>query len=436
MELASQMISAVPSHQTTDRETLASTAQTLATEYLKIANQGVGYLAKLIVSDLEPVFLKLFTPEWEGVSNNNNNNNNSSSSNNSSKYGNNNNTSSMQNPDYLSLGKVITATCADYFQDMIRWLFPLFYDKFVYQILQLVVAHYCMSVRRRLHSRDDKANSNSSSSSNTAMTSANINKFQNNYKVSELVMADRSVLMKFFQEYETVMQRSLGMNVTAATAAQINDTVVSITQTELMSLQYMAQILLVSDGDFSSCASDEIRHLFDTYAADGLRVVQGLIYCHPVVTKQERKAVDEFLVTSFTQCALKSYETAIDLLQHQQQQKKKNNDDDEDGDDDAEVSSDEEDEDSNNNDDDDEDDDDEDDDDRKDKKKRNKTSPKGSRGRHNVDHTNTSARTAVYKLEPSSDYKYIDDSFDLAVVLGSNNMNRIKQQLRVYEKLI
>ena len=279
---------------------------------------------------------------------------------------------------------------------MTRWLSPIFYGKFVHHILHLIVSHYCNAIRHRFHSttntRTDRDENNSSNNQQQQHL------FMNEYKIAELILIDKAVLTTFFDIYDDDIRTGLSLplkqqldtitkdssknknnnNPTTITATAAN--IISPHVTELLSLQYLSQIFMVSaDGNELSNVGTEIKYLFDRYHLDGVRILQCIIHCQSNLNKQERKATDEFIISSFMKCASLSFSTTNNTVS-------------------------------------------------------NNTSSLSLPTSSSAISTSISS-TNAYKLTLSEEYAYIGDNvIDLVAILGATNAMKLQQEYVKYKK--
>lgn len=105
-------------HEETERDILEAVLDEVSREYLSIAKRAVDTLAKAMIEVLdEPVFMQLFTPEWE------------------------------QDDNPIN---TLVVTLQDYFGDLCEWLSEYHFSKLVRAVLDAVIWQYTMSLRRRI----------------------------------------------------------------------------------------------------------------------------------------------------------------------------------------------------------------------------------------------------------------------------------------------
>ena len=221
-----------------DREVLEAITTEVATEYLLIANQGCLSLARCILEVMEePIFSKLFSSDWEQTSNQD------------------------------SLMATLVITIQDYLDDLSEWLTYYHYTKLVKELLQLIVGHYLMSLRRK---------------ANGMFT------FTNELVVANKIINDRTILFDYFAKHKEVLQRG-GLRATKRLPSgpgAVPDLQLEQALNEALEPMYcFAKI--VSSHTLTGIENDA-KELFSRFGIDGLKVVQSCFLCNPCINRSDR----------------------------------------------------------------------------------------------------------------------------------------------------
>lgn len=160
---------------------LSAMIEEVGNEYVSIAVTSTSFLCRCILIDLqEPVFSKIFTPEWEG-----------------------------SGSEFVS---ILTATLEDYLNDIRIWLPSYFFLKFIQDLFCMVVGFYIMSIRKLANGSFH---------------------FISEIIATARVIEDKDNLLTYFEKYENIFIKS---------KATSNETINSLTL-ELTALNNVAVIL-------------------------------------------------------------------------------------------------------------------------------------------------------------------------------------------------
>lgn len=216
-----------------DRNILEAISDEVAGEYLAISVRGVEALARCIMDVLEePIFSKLFSPEWE------------------------------QSNDNETLMSTLTVTLEDYFNDLSSWLTHYHFSRLVVKVLHLVVGHYIMSLRRK---------------ANGAFT------FTNELIVANKVIKDRTVAYDYFVGLKDILEHG---RLKPKKAAASNST--NIDQALNDALEPMYSMARVISCHNLESAEIDAKELFSRYGIDGLKVLQSCFLSNPCISRNDR----------------------------------------------------------------------------------------------------------------------------------------------------
>jgi len=210
-----------------DRTMLVHMLEDVAEEYVNLAIRAVGFLARLILQDLEEVvFHKLFTPEWEQGEGN-------------------------------SICGTLSATIQDYFRDIEEWLPEFFYCRLTVETLKSTVYQYCMSLRR---------------------IAVGAFQFNNELTAARHVMADMDTLRQCFIVYAECLARG-GLETAESSPEVALDE----------QLEPLSQLARVVSATHISGAADDVKALCCRWGRDALKLVNCAISCNPSLDRAERQ---------------------------------------------------------------------------------------------------------------------------------------------------
>lgn len=220
----------------------------------------------------EPVLVRLFSQEWE-----------------------------VGDPSCSGLADIVVATCADYLGDIQRWLNKVFVSRFLQQLAASACSHYCMALRRRWVQISILAEKDRSL--------LNRGVFGNGFRVAELIMGDRQVMLKFFGRCERDLeekpdaQRDGGAFEYDLADRNGSSNQSGIFTTELMPMQCLAKIIVASH---LSGIQNEVQSIFERWGIDGLRLVHCAVLCNTTISstvKTERQDMLDAVVSLFAKAA-------------------------------------------------------------------------------------------------------------------------------------
>jgi hypothetical protein len=209
-----------------ERDVVEAVLDEVSREYLSIAKRAVEILARCILEVLdEPVFQKLYSPEWEGEE---------------------------------APITTLTVTLQDYFADLQDWLSEYHFAKLLKEMLHTVTIYYIMSLRRKvaLCTRP-----------NEPFT------FTNELLAAKKIIQERLQLQDFFDKFLPLLRHG-GVKSKDALSE------------ELEGLQSLTKI--VTCRHFSS-AEHDCKLLFGRYGVDGLRLAQVGFLCNPSIPRNDRQ---------------------------------------------------------------------------------------------------------------------------------------------------
>jgi hypothetical protein len=157
-DFLSEVLKALPPSFDADEAVLKAMTNEIAREYALIVDQAILLLCRCILTNLEDRFyIQLFTPQWE--------------------YGNNN--------EHIMTNLI--KRVREYCEDFKLWLTFPHYVKFMKELLYLLVGHYIMAIRKKVHG---------------------IFSFVNESIVSNKIMTDRSMLFDFYRiQFKEILKK-------------------------------------------------------------------------------------------------------------------------------------------------------------------------------------------------------------------------------------
>jgi hypothetical protein len=191
----------------------------------------VCLVCRIILNDLdEPVFQKLFSPDWE---------------------------KGLDDSNYIATA---IATMKDYLQDFSHWLVEYFYCKLVYEMMSKFIAMYVMSLRR---------------------FPPGSFKFNLEFKAAKMIIDDQQALAAFFENYMDELIQAGAPGTGSAAAVASGDPI----ENELSTMRALSMIISASH---ISSVDSEVRLIYSKYGVDGQKLVQSAINSNPALSKADR----------------------------------------------------------------------------------------------------------------------------------------------------